>query len=335
MLAYILLIILMKGVVYMSWLPFICLGSGALVGISKWLKYIVRFVDPLINLGLVILMLTLGIKIGSNDSLISSLGLFGFRCFFTAFSAIIFSILFTVLLEKSIVPLEEVKKKLACQNIGIGQAANTEDAEKSGSSSLIWVMPTCIILGILIGYLIFPLQWIFALDYSLTVSLVILYTGVGISFGMNRTVFQYIRILNWKIILIPLAIIAGSLAGGYISGIILDIPSYITVTAAGGMSYYSITGAYLTQVYGIEVGAYGFLVNVTREFLTVLFLPFIIKLSPGAAIASGAAGDMDTMLVPITKFTGTELGIVTLITGTILTFLVPFILPILSGLFSL
>jgi uncharacterized membrane protein YbjE (DUF340 family) len=44
---------------------------------------------------------------------------------------------------------------------------------------------------------------------------------------------------------------------------------------------------------------------------------------------------MDTMLVPITKFTGAELGIVTLVTGTILTFLVPFILPILVGFFSI
>ena len=265
----------------MSWFPFICLGFGALIGISKWVKHIVRFVDPLTNFGLVILILTLGIKIGSNDSLVSSLGLFGLRCFFTALSAILFSILFTLLLEKTILPLEEVQRKLICQNIGINQIANIEEKEETGSSPLIWIMPTCIILGILVGYAIFPLQWVFTLKYMLTGSLIILYTGVGISFGMNRSVFQYIRILNWKIVLIPVAIIAGSLAGGYISGIILGIPTYITVTAAGGMSYYSITGAYLTQMYGIEVGAYGFLVNVIREFLTVLGLPFLIKICHG------------------------------------------------------
>jgi len=312
----------------MSWFPFICLGLGALIGVSSWVKHIVRLVDPLINLGLVVLMLTLGIKIGSNDSLVSSLGLFGFRCLFTSLSAIIFSIFFTVLLEKTILPLEEVQQKLICQNIGINQMTGIP-------SPLIWIMPSCIILGILSGYAIFPLQRSFILNYTLTGSLIILYTGVGISFGMNRTVFQYIRILSWKIVLIPVAIIAGSLAGGYISGIILGMPTYITVTAAGGMSYYSITGAYLTQMYGIEAGAYGFLVNVIREFLTVLCLPFLIRISPGSPIASGAAGDMDTMLVPITKFTGAELGIVTLITGTVLTFLVPFILPILVSLFGM
>ena len=89
----------------------------------------------------------------------------------------------------------------------------------------------------------------------------------------------------------------------------------------------------MTQVYGIEVGAYGFLVNVMREFLTVLLVPILIKVSLGSPIASGAAGNMDTMLVPVTKFTGQELGIVTLITGTILTFLVPFLLPLLTSLY--
>ena len=319
----------------MSWFPFICLGFGASIGISKWVKHISPFVDPLTNSGLVILMLTLGIKIGSSDSLVSSMGLFGFRCFFTSLSAILFSVLFILLLEKTILPLEEVRRKLNCQNIGINQVISIEENEIAGPSPLIWIMPTCIILGILAGYAIFPSQLVFILNYMLTGSLIILYTGVGISFGINRSVFKYIRILSWKIVLIPIAIIAGSLSGGYISGIILGMPTYITVTAAGGMSYYSITGAYLTQVYGIEAGAFGFLVNVAREFLTVLCLPFLIRISPGSPIASGAAGNMDTMLVPITKFTGVELGIVTLITGTILTFLVPFILPLLVSLFSI
>ena len=41
---------------------------------------------------------------------------------------------------------------------------------------------------------------------------------------------------------------------------------------------------------------------------------------------------MDTMLVPVTKFVGAELGLVALITCVILTFAVPFILPVLYGI---
>ena len=41
---------------------------------------------------------------------------------------------------------------------------------------------------------------------------------------------------------------------------------------------------------------------------------------------------MDVLLVPITKFVGMELGIVTLITGTVLTLVVPLLLSLLAYL---
>ena len=61
-------------------------------------------------------------------------------------------------------------------------------------------------------------------------------------------------------------------------------------------------------------------------------MPLLVKISKGSPIAGGAAGNMDTMLVPITKVVGADLGLVTLITGTILTFIVPFLLPFLSNI---
>lgn len=315
----------------MSWLPFICLGFGATIGFSKWANLIIKYVDIITYVALIILMLTIGSKIGSNDMLIENLGLLGFRCLFIAAMAICFSIIFTLLLEKTILPLDKMRHQLIEQK-SVKQEVKTEE-EKSPTCPLVWIIPVCVIVGIIIGHIFISHNRIYILDYSLMISLIILYIGVGISFGLNRGVFRYIRLLGWKVILISVAILIGSLVGGLISGIVLKMPIYITVASAGGMSYYSITGAVLTQAFGIETGAYGFLVNVMREFLTVLFIPIIAKISKGSTIASGAAGNMDTMLVPVTKFVGVELGLVALITGTILTFLVPFLLPILINIY--
>ena len=91
----------------------------------------------------------------------------------------------------------------------------------------------------------------------------------------------------------------------------------------------------MTQAYGLEIGTYGFIVNVLREFFTVLLMPLLIKISLGSPIAGGAAGNMDTMLAPVTKFVGVRLGLVTLITGTIFTLLVPIVLPAVAYLFHL
>jgi uncharacterized membrane protein YbjE (DUF340 family) len=317
----------------MMWLPFACLTAGLIVGLQRLPKTAIRVVDLITTISLVGLMLTIGGNIGTNETMIANLGRIGFNCAVIALFAIAFSILLVVILEKTILPLEEVSRKLSIEKLNVNVEVDIAKEEQKKSSSLIFLMPISIITGILIGRFVLPADLVFVLGYSLTASLVILYISVGISLGSNHTVFKYVRMLGWKIVLISVAIIIGSLTGGILSGLLLHLPPFLSILSASGMSYYSITGAFMTQAYGIEAGTYGFMVNVMREFITVLLLPLLVRISKGSPIAGGAAGDMDTMLVPITKFVGPELGLVTLITGTILTFAVPVVLPLLYNLF--
>jgi len=318
----------------MNWMPFLCLGIGLAIGLRNLSKRILNGIDRIINIALVVLMLTIGINIGINDSVMLSLDSIGFNCFIIAISAISLSVLFTVIVEKTILPLDTLKEKLYNENINLNIEINIIDEENKKSSPLVWIMPVSIVVGLITGYFLMPGKLAFILEYLLIGALVILYTSVGISLSSNIKVFRYIKMLGFRVVYISIAILVGSIMGGFISGIILDLPLHISIMSASGMSYYSLTGAYMTQVYGIETGTYGFIVNVLREFLTVMLLPLLIKISKGSPIAGGAAGNMDTMLVPITKFVGVEIGLVTLITGVILTFTVPFVLPLLYGLFT-
>lgn len=311
------------------WFPFVCLAAGVLLGLHRNAAQIARYADPVVHGGLIVLMLTLGAKVGSSEALFSKLDLVGFQCLIVAFCAIAGSALFMVALEKTILPLAQVRLNLLQEKAATAQAAPLEQLETTGAPPLLWVMPGSLIAGVLGGYLALPADCLYLLDGGVTFSLFVLYIGVGMSFGMNSGVLQSFKKLSWRVAFIPVAITLGSLAGGGLAGVLLDMPLRTTVAAAAGMSYYSLTGAMLTQAYGIEGGTYGFLVNVAREFLTVLLAPLLARISPGSPIAAGAAGNMDTMLVPVTKVIGAEFGLVTLITGTILTFLVPFLLTFL------
>ena len=319
----------------MTWMPFICLAIGLFFGMKDLPQRILKGIDSVINFALVVLMLTIGFHIGVNDSVVSKIPSIGFHCVVISLSAILFSVAFTVLAEKTVLPLDALRKQLFSENMNIRLEVNLSEDEKKKTSPLIWIMPGCIIAGVIFGYFFMPDFFKPMLGYLLTGSLVVLYVSVGISLGSNRKVFRYIRILGFKVVYLSIAIFTGSVVGGFLSGLALGLPLHTSVMSACGMSYYSITGAYMTQVYGIGAGTYGFIVNVMREFFTVLLLPFLIKISNGSPIASGAAGNMDTMLVPVTKFVGIELGLVTLITGTILTFAVPFLLPLFYQLFSI
>ncbi len=319
----------------MTLMPFICLGAGLLVSIRPLPEKVLKGVDWIINIALIVLMITIGMNIGINDSVMLNLPVIGLNCVVISLSAIIGSVLLVVLVEKTLLPLSALQEKLHEEKMDVSQEMDISQEEEKKTSPLVWIMPVGIIAGAVIGYAFLPQSFSTYLNYSLYGSLICLYTGVGISLGTNRKVFEYIKVLGFKVIYIAVAIFAGSLTGGMLAGILLGLPLHVSMISAGGMSYYSITGAYMTQVYGIETGTYGFMVNVMREFFTVIFLPLLIKISKGSPIAGGAAGNMDTMLVPVTKFVGPELGLVALITGVILTFFVPFELPILSSLLNL
>jgi uncharacterized membrane protein YbjE (DUF340 family) len=282
------------------------------------------------DVALVALMLNIGLNIGSNSEIMGNLIGIGFNCVCISLCAIAFSVIATVMVEKTVLPLDK-----SCAGLHNEKGIGADEGGEKPRSALVWIMPGSIVAGVLAGMFLMPPDLTYILDYSLIGSLIVLYAGVGVSQGANKEVFRYVRILGLRILFLPAGIFVGSVAGGLIAGLLLDVPLYIPVLSASGMSFYSITGAYMSQVYGIEIGTYGFIVNVMREFFTVLLLPLLIKISKGSPIAGGASGNMDTMLAPVTKFVGTELGLVTLFTGTVLTFLVPIVLPVFYNIFNM
>ncbi|MDD3227279.1 MAG: lysine exporter LysO family protein [Tissierellia bacterium] len=322
----------------MSIIPFVCLGIGITLGlIIKKEKFFV-YSDKISTFALVLLMLVIGLGIGLDKSIVDNIIRIGLNCAVIAIATVVFSVLLTFIVEKTVLPLDKIDYDLIEESIQLDvndiDSELFKDEEYKKGSNLVWIMPASIIIGFIAGVLLRSIITSWVTDLFFTIALIVLYICVGISQGANKEVFVYLRLIGFRIILIPAAILFGSLIGGIVSGIILRLPLHISTTAAAGMSFYSITGAYMTQQYGIEIGTYGFIVNIMREFLTVLTMPLLIKISPGALIAGGAAGDMDTMLAPITKFVGLRLSLVTLLTGMILTFVVPILLPFVSIIFQ-
>ncbi|WP_313163593.1 lysine exporter LysO family protein [Sedimentibacter sp.] len=310
-------------------IPFVCLSIGIMLGLTVKNERFFIYSDKASTLALILLMLVIGLGIGLDKSIMDNFINIGVNCVIIAISAIAFSVFFTFIIEKTILPLNKLVFALS-ENIQLN-GLNKENKKKS---NLVWIMPTSIIAGLISGILLRAVILSSYTDSFFTAALIVLYICVGISQGANKEVLSYFKLVGFKVVLIPMAILLGSLIGGIVSGLILNLPLYISATSAAGMSFYSLTGAYMTQQYGVEIGTYGFIVNVMREFFTILMMPLLIKVSPGAPIAGGAAGNMDTMLAPITKFVGINLSLVTLLTGVILTFSVPLILPVVSLFFQ-
>lgn len=313
----------------MTIIPFVCLGIGIILGIKFRNQRFLKNADRTSTGALILLMLVIGIGVGGDENLLRQFPKIGLNCVIIALLAIGCSVILTYICEKTVLPLDRFDNPER-DSPQPGKEENPADAP-AGTSHLVWIMPGSIAVGVVIGFIFKEFFQETILDKLLTVSLIVLYVCVGISQGATEGILQYIKRLGLRILFLPAAVLIGSLTGGIFAAILLNIRPEASILAAGGMSFYSITGAYMTQAYGIEIGTYGFIVNVLRETFTVLLLPLLVRISPGSAIAGGAAGDMDTMLAPVTKFVGPKLGFVTLATGTILTLIVPFLLPVLGS----
>ena len=318
------------------YIPFICITLGAVINWRGLPARALRASDFLMNAALFVLMTVIGLNIGLSDTVMKNLGSIGLKCLLISLAAILCSVGLTVLCEKTVMPLEKIRLKLLAEREAAPELKPQpqEETEKGVFPVLLVAMPAFIAIGILAGCFLVPKgenKW---LDTALTVSLIFLYTGAGVMLASNKSVFVYIRRLGFRILFLPLSIFIGCLLGGFFGGLLLHVPLNWSVLSASGMGYYSLTGAFLTEAYGIEAGIYGFIVNVSRDVFTVALLPLLVKISKGSAIASGAGGCMDTMLIPVSKAVGPELALVALISGTITTLAVPFLLPFGVSLFG-
>lgn len=93
-------------------LPFICLGIGILLGVFIKNKYFFICSEKLSTIALSLLMFSIGLGIGVDNSIMENFFKIGFNCVIISFSAIIFSVIFTVICEKTILPLKQIDKDL-------------------------------------------------------------------------------------------------------------------------------------------------------------------------------------------------------------------------------
>lgn len=323
-------------------MPFICMGAGLILGFQKLPSRVYRVVDRISTVALMVLMVTIGGNVGTNEEVVQQLGRVGVNCLLTCLFAILGSVFLCFVVEKTVIPLGRYGKDSTGYIDEVEAAALPEDADLQMRDSakarkidpILILIPICVIGGAAGCYLFLPANMTFLLDYSLWGSLIILYTGVGVGMGENRQVFSYMKKVGFRVVYLILGVYLGSILGGAASSLLTGMPLRYAVISASGSGYYSMTGATMLAAFGAEAGVYGFMVNVFRDFFTVLLLPILVRVSKSAPLASGGAGNMDTMLVPVTRACGREIGLIALIVGVALTFGVPVMLPVLCALFG-
>jgi len=166
-------------------------------------------------------------------------------------------------------------------------------------------------------------------DYSVY-ALYLLMFLVGISIGADSSAFKVIKQVKLKILLVPLATIAGTFLGMILIMPFLAEISFTDLQAIGaGYGYYSLSSIIIAEMRTETLAVIALIANVIREIITLILTPILAKKAGKLApVNSAGATSMDTTLPVITRYVGKEYAIISVFHGTVLTILVPVIVSL-------
>lgn len=195
---------------------------------------------------------------------------------------------------------------------------------------MILLMVIFTILGILAAQFgILPAILIYHSDRVTEYSLYLLLLIVGYDIGRDKSAVVRLITKDKFAFFIPLGTIVGTLIGGYIASLFINLSANDSLAVAAGFGWYSLSAVIITKMKSADLGSIAFLANVFRELLSILLIPVIAKrVGPYVSIVPGGATTMDTTLPIIEKYAGESAAIVAFAHGLILSALVPIIVPI-------
>lgn len=294
------------------WLPFTFLLVGIVFAdsLEKW-------ADRAIKAGLTVLLLGMGISVGSDQTLLKAIPRLGLESVLFCLCSCLVSIILVLAWEKLIV-----------KESSYAHAGTVTDP--SDEYKFIILVIICLFFGIVMGEQT-DLISAHATNIIIDIALISIYIGIGV--GLRLAVQKLFKAKTEFLmyLLLPVLITVGSVTGGVIAGFIMRENLHYSAAIGGGMAYYSLATAMITDKAGLDIGLVALISNFLREFITFLLVPFLARFSNLAPIALGAASTMDTTLVVMKQNISEKFTLVAFFNGVILSFVVPALLLILLG----
>lgn len=185
--------------------------------------------------------------------------------------------------------------------------------------------------GLMIGLALpLDLSWV---DTASEWILFLLLFFIGIQLRNSGLTLKQI-LLNKHGMVIALLIIVSSMIGGVIAAHILDINLYRALAMSSGFGWYSLAGILMGDAFGPIYGGASFMIELLRELIALVLIPLFIRTKPCTAIGYAGATAMDFTLPVIQTTGGVRCVPIAIVSGFILSLLVPVLMLFFVSLAS-
>ena len=309
--------------IYLAFVAF-----GALLG-TRLRSRSIPWLGRLQTTTLLLLLLTLGAELGANEEIVASLRTIGLNAFGITVTSMVGSMLAVHALRKYVLKLDA---------LGLRPQEDSQTAPQEGGGaahvdhSLTRLIVFAVVLGMLCGDFVLPPSVTAHCGTVINFGLYLLLFLVGLDMGRQGTLIQDIRAAGFQMLLVPLAVMAGTFLATALAGYFLPLGPKDCVAAAAGFGWYSLAPTLLAP-YSLTVSATAFLSNIMHELLSIVAVPVVArKLGYIEAVALPGATAMDTVLPVVVSATCDRMAIYSFASGVVLSLSVPVLIPAITAL---
>lgn len=303
------------------------------------------------TIAIIVMVFSMGMRMGANDEVIENLSSIGLYSLLITAIIFIFSLTATSLTRRALGLDSLGYLRNQGQNNGKSSVTSSEmsdenqmimeseinNAEEKGKK--LDSMTIMVILAVLIGGLIayFLSQGTISdfekfdhiMGLMITIGLCILLFFVGLDMGLEGTVFTQIKTVGFRVLVIPVAVIGGSLLGAVVCGIILPLSMKEALAIGSGLGWYSLAPGIIIDHGLVVASAISFLHNIMREVLSFVLIPIVSKkIGYIETVALPGAAAMDVCLPIVERQTRSDIAIFSFVSGLVASFVVPVLVPL-------
>lgn len=293
------------------------------------------FINVMLNLCVYALVFVMGLRMGANREVIRSLGTIGLQALLITALTMTFSVLAAYAVRRALhlgrhaVP-QDAEDKEAAQ-----KAASRTDASGVKSSFIIFAM---VVIGMLVGYFFIPHfinpdEFQVVSDNWLVIGLCLMLGFAGFSMGIEGKVKSMLCGAGLGIILVPLAMAAGTLLAGVVYSFLTPMTLQEGVAISAGFGWYTLAPSIISSAGHAVAGAVAFLHNVLREILGIILLPLVAsKIGYIEAVTLPGTAAMDVCLPLVEQSCNAETLPYSFTTGMLACAISALFVPVIMGI---
>lgn len=306
------------------------------------------FISGALNVVIYILVFIMGLRMGANEEVTSSLGTIGIQSLFITVFTVTGSMLGVAALRKVLglnrlglpsgLPEASTDERHEADEPENGTSQAGADAKENGSAKTTIFILSCVAAGMLLGYLIIPRFFedgdVFQ-DMSgtwLVVGICILLGLVGFNLGLDGKVIKSLKNAGIKVALFPIAAIVGSLVFGALYGFVSPLTVREAMAVSAGFGWYTFAPGVIAEAGHAVAGAVSFMHNVIRETAGIIIIPVAVaRIGCLEATAIPGVAAMDICLPIVEKSCPPEIVIYSFCMGLMMSTAVPLLVPLIIG----